>query len=112
MLKPDEKVHIKLTIERKIDEALGEITELEELTKPIAPENSIGRVSRMDAINNKSVNEVALAQTRQKLNKLEKALKNIDSSAFGSCYKCGREIPMGRLVLMPESTLCIKCASK
>ena len=31
------------------------IEEYRELTKPIPPENAIGRVSRMDAINNKSV---------------------------------------------------------
>ena len=30
------------------------------LCKPISPENAIGRVSRMDAINNKSVVEAAL----------------------------------------------------
>lgn len=112
MLKPEEKQHIKATIERKIEKAQREIKELEELTKPIAPENSIGRVSRMDAINNKSVNEAALAQTRQKLKKLEKALTNIDKPEFGSCYKCGKSIPMGRLVLVPESTLCTRCASR
>ncbi len=112
MLKPEEKEHIKATIERKIGQAQREIKELEELTRPIAPENSIGRISRMDAINNKSVNEAALAQTRYKLQKLEKALENIDKVEFGTCYKCGQAIPMGRLVLMPESTLCTKCASK
>ena len=36
------------------------IEEYRELTKPIPPENAIGRVSRMDAINNRSVNEAAL----------------------------------------------------
>ncbi len=112
MLKPEEKQHIKITIERKITRAQAEIKELEELTKPIAPENSIGRVSRMDAINNKSVNEAALAQTRHKLQKLEKALGNVNKPEFGSCYKCGDPIPMGRLILMPESTLCTRCASK
>lgn len=112
MLKPEEKEHIRSTIERKIDKARREIKELEELTRPIAPENSIGRVSRMDAINNKSVNEAALAQTRQKLKKLEKAMDNIDKPEFGTCFKCGREIPMGRLALVPESTLCTKCASR
>ena len=34
---------------------------------PIAPENAIGRVSRMDAINNKSVNEAALKKAEIKL---------------------------------------------
>ena len=112
MLKPEERQHLKSTIERKIVRAKGEIEELEELTKPIAPENAIGRVSRMDAINNKSVNEAALGQTRQKLKKLEKALENIDKEDFGICFKCGRSIPMGRLVLVPESTLCMRCASR
>lgn len=111
-MKPEEKQHIKTTIERKIAKAEREIKELEELTRPIEPENAIGRVSRMDAINNKSVNEAALAQTRQKLQKLQKAMTNIDKPEFGSCYKCGEPIPMGRLVVMPESTLCTKCASK
>jgi DnaK suppressor protein len=112
MLKPEEKAHIQSTIERKTIKARREISELEELTRPIAPENAIGRVSRMDAINNKSVNEDALLQTRQKLKKLEKALTNINKPEFGTCYKCGRAIPMGRLVLMPESTLCTGCASR
>ena len=35
-----------------------------EITKPIAPENAIGRISRMDAINNKSVTEAALRQAK------------------------------------------------
>lgn len=112
MLKPEERQHVKSTIERKIVKAQREIEELEELTKPIAPENSIGRVSRMDAINNKSVNEAALGQTRQKLKKLERALENVEKDDFGTCYKCGQPIPMGRLVLVPESTLCMRCASR
>jgi DnaK suppressor protein len=38
------------------------VKEYEELTKPIAPDVAIGRISRMDAINNKSVTEAALRQ--------------------------------------------------
>jgi len=39
------------------------------LTKPISPESAIGSVSRMDAINNKSINESALRQSEEKFSK-------------------------------------------
>ena len=40
---------------------------MKEATKPISPENNIGRISRMDAINNKSVAEAAMGATKRKL---------------------------------------------
>lgn len=86
------------------------ISELKELTRPIAPENAIGRVSRMDAINNKAVNEMALRQSQLKLQKLELALVKMHEPGFGSCNRCGQEIQEGRLMLLPENTLCISCA--
>jgi DnaK suppressor protein len=81
------------------------------MTQPITPENAIGRVSRMDAINNKSVNEAALRKAQQKLQKLEIALQSIDSTSFGTCSRCGNPILEGRLMFMPESTNCVRCAS-
>jgi DnaK suppressor protein len=82
-----------------------------ELTKPIAPENAIGRVSRMDAINNRSVNEAALKKAEQKLSNLKIALSNINDPDFGVCYKCKQNIPIGRVLLMPHARFCVQCAS-
>jgi len=81
--------------------------QLEELTKPIAPENAIGRISRMDAINIKSVNEVSLRSLKQKLKNIELVLQRINDPGFGLCKKCGSPIPEGRLLLMTGSTLCV-----
>ncbi|MFP4619724.1 MAG: TraR/DksA family transcriptional regulator [Bacteroidales bacterium] len=86
------------------------IESLKDLTKPIAPENAIGRVSRMDAINNKSVNDAALRTAENKLKNIEAALRKIDDKDFGHCRRCGQPIPMGRLAAMPESALCMRCA--
>jgi len=107
----ENRLELKQRIERSIIETKTSITELKELTKPISPENAIGRVSRMDAINNKSINEAALAQAETKLDKLQFALKKCDEPEFGSCKRCGLDIPMGRLLLMPESLYCVSCAS-
>lgn len=109
---PGERNELKVKIEERMSDARSEIEELQELTKPIAPENAIGRVSRMDAINNKSVNEAALRQTEAKLQKLERALEKINEPNFGLCLKCGNNINPMRLMLMPESTHCINCADQ
>ena len=93
---------IKIVINQEIEKTKISISNYEELTKPIAPENAIGRVSRMDAINNKSVNETALKKAQQKLKNLQIALSNLNDSGFGVCGKCNNPIPIGRIMLMPQ----------
>ena len=89
-----------------------DILELEELTKPIPLDAAIGRVSRMDAINNKSINEAALREKKKILQRLEKALERSGTNDFGVCQKCGKEIPFGRLEFMPHTTRCVDCAGR
>jgi RNA polymerase-binding transcription factor len=98
-------------IEEEISKTETSIEHYKELTKPIAPENAIGRVSRMDAINNKSVNDAALNKAKQKLNNLKIALSNINDPDFGVCFKCKNNIPIGRILLMPHARFCVQCAS-
>lgn len=87
------------------------IEEYRELTKPIPPENAIGRVSRMDAINNRSVNEAALRTAEQQKADLLRALERLKDDKFGLCHSCGERIPIGRILLVPGVTRCVKCAS-
>ncbi len=101
-------------IKAKILEALEAtekaIIDYKELTKPISPNNAIGRVSRMDAINNRSVNEASLRQAEIKLTNLKRALSKVDDDDFGVCLKCQNPIPLGRILIRPESFLCVNCA--
>ena len=66
-----ERNKAKESIKKSIEETQKDISSLKELTKPIAPENAIGRVSRIDAINNKSVNEASLRNAINKSNQIE-----------------------------------------
>ena len=102
----------KKSIKKSIEETQKVISNLKELTKPISPENAIGRVSRMDAINNKSVSEAALTNAINKLTLLELALQKINREDFGLCVRCKNEIPIQRILLMPQSNRCVHCASK
>lgn len=106
-----DKIQIMQKIEKEITETLERIAEYKDLTKPIAPENSIGRVSRMDAINNKSVVEAALIESQNKLNDLKVAKNEISNPDFGICSKCGSSIPIGRIMIRPQSRHCVNCAN-
>lgn len=105
-----DKQQVKETILTEISKTEKAIADYKELTKPISPNNAIGRVSRMDAINNRSVNEVSLRQAETKLTNLNRALEKVDDDDFGVCLKCQNPIPVGRILIRPESFLCVNCA--
>lgn len=101
---------IKSLILSQMEEIKDDIRHLQEVTKPITLDSSIGRVSRMDAINNKAINDMSLRDKKKTLQRLEKAMDRYDDGKLGTCMKCGGEIPLGRLKIMPYTTRCVKCA--
>ena len=101
---------IKDQLLKELISTKAKISEYTELSKPIAPENAIGRVSRMDAINNKSIVEAALRESVHKFNKLKNIKKKIEESDFGVCLNCKKKIPFGRLIIRPHSQFCVVCA--
>ena len=106
----DEKNKIRTKLADEIKETRTKVSKYLELSQPISPENAIGRISRMDAINNKSVLEAALREAQSKLIQLKNIIKKIESSDFGLCKICKKNIPFGRLMIRPESELCVNCA--
>lgn len=108
----NEKKEIKKIIDDQIESVRDEIEELKELTKPVKLDASVGRLSRMDAINNKAINDKQLREKKSTLQKLERAQERCKEGKLGICLKCGNEIPYGRLKFMPYTTRCVKCAGR
>jgi len=65
-----EKEQLISIINSKIESVKADIEELQELIKPIPLDASIGRISRMDAINNKTINEASLREKKKILQRL------------------------------------------
>lgn len=101
---------IRELIESEIAKTEEMIGTYKDQTGPVEPDNAIGRISRMDAINNKSVAEASLRQVVRKLRMLQEALGKVDTDEFGICIKCKQPIQAGRILRMPQSRLCVKCA--
>ena len=99
-------------IDEQIESVTEEIEELKELTKPVKLDASVGRLSRMDAINNKAINDKSLREKKSTLQKLERARERAKEGDLGKCLKCGNDIPFGRLKIMPYTTRCVQCAGR
>jgi DnaK suppressor protein len=109
-MQEQDKRKLARQIKEKIETTKKDIISYAERTQPVAPDDAIGRLTRMDAIGNKSINEAALREARNTLAKLERALKMIDRPGFGICIECEEPIPIARMMIMPESDMCVECA--
>lgn len=105
-----DKKGLRKKIEAEIERTKASISEYKEQAEPMAPDVAIGRVSRMDAINNRSVVLAALRKAEEKLIALTRVHEKIDGEDFGICLKCKNEIPLRRILIRPESLLCVGCA--
>jgi DnaK suppressor protein len=56
--------------------------------------------------------EIGVGRTLETgLLRIERALAKLDEGSYGVCDSCGRPIPKARLRAMPDSVLCVECAS-
>ncbi|MFN3807490.1 TraR/DksA family transcriptional regulator [Asticcacaulis sp.] len=81
------------------------------LSRPVElDQTSVGRLSRMDAMQVKAMTLATEARRKVQLVKIETALKYINTEEFGYCVKCGDEISEKRLRLDPTVSCCVPCA--
>ncbi|MGB0720986.1 MAG: TraR/DksA family transcriptional regulator [Gammaproteobacteria bacterium] len=73
-------------------------------------QSSVGRLSRMDAMQMQQMARDTARRRQQQLLRIEGALRRIESGDFGYCAACGDEIGPSRLGIDPMATRCIACA--
>ena len=57
--------------------------------------------------------ELSIEQnTLDLMRKVDHALTRIKTGDYGICENCGAAIPIERLDVLPNSTLCVECAAK
>ena len=101
---------IKQLINKEINKTKKIIEMYKEETKPVAPDCAVDILSRNDAMNNMSRVSSLLKQAKAKLASLEFILTKVGTPEFGKCMRCRKEIPIGRILVRPQSLYCIQCA--
>ena len=103
-----------------IREALeAERTALLELSTAAADERrpveldqqSVGRLSRMDAMQVQAMAQAVEARRQGRLQRIEAALQRIEDGDYGYCLDCGEDIPAKRLAIDPIVERCVDCAA-
>lgn len=81
-----------------------------ESARPVVlDQTSVGRLSRMDAMQSQQMAQETIRRRESRLVKIEGALKRIEDGDFGYCYVCGEEIDPRRLFAEPTTTRCVSC---
>jgi DnaK suppressor protein len=75
-------------------------------------QTAVGRVSRIDALQQQSMAISTRGKVKLKLQKVTIALKAITNENYGYCKQCDEDIPFKRLEIQPEAQLCLACQSK
>ncbi len=92
----------ELTDQQETGRDAGKTVELDQ--------TSVGRLSRMDALQGQAMSQESGRRRGLSLQKVAAALVRLDKGEYGDCLLCGEQIARPRLTFDPAATLCIECA--
>jgi DnaK suppressor protein len=105
----EDAVRSKLTALKDELEAYSEISE--DARAPVTlDQQSVGRLSRMDALQGQAMAQASERQRRADIQKIAAALHRLDEGEYGFCVECGEDIAEKRLEVDPAAAFCIRCA--
>ena len=73
-------------------------------------QSSVGRLSRMDAMQNQQMALEASRRREMHAEKIEGGLRRIEAGTYGICFYCEEQIDIKRLDADPTYTRCLQCA--
>ena len=99
----------------RLDEMRAELLELSGISNEARgtvelDQQSVGRLSRMDAMQQQAMAEEVERKRKLDLVRIDRAVRRIEDGDYGYCAGCGDEIPDGRLAIDPMAEQCVKCA--
>lgn len=86
-----------------------ESTYTESSATVVLDQTSVGRLSRMDAMQGQQMALESERRRKEQLLQIKSALKRIETGDFGYCSVCENEIAIGRLNIVPTATRCVDC---
>ena len=111
-MSPETLEHLKQRLETMVVELTEAVEDRTGSTAPVQLDSSIGRLSRMDAIQSQQIALGLKARQQQALMRVRAALEAMHKGSYGQCRRCQNPIGVERLEAQPDAVLCVKCAEK
>ena len=110
----DEEIHTIKNRLLRLQQELQDLKGTGEVAASVVEldQTSVGRLSRMDALQGQAMSKETGRRRQLELQKIAGALRRVDSGDYGFCLSCEEPIARERLALVPGATLCIDCANK
>ncbi len=103
---------IRAALEAERAELLEASAAAAEERRPVElDQQSVGRLSRMDAMQVQAMANAVEERRKGRLQRIEAALRRVEEGEFGYCLNCGEEIPEKRLAVDLTLTHCVDCAA-
>jgi len=104
--------HYRAVLEARRADLLSLSDNAKDARKPVElDQQSIGRLSRQDALQQQAMAKAQEARRSAELRKIDAALLRVEEGEFGYCAECGEAIATKRLDIDPTATRCAPCAS-
>ena len=97
------------TLTQEIESALSASSDAE---RPVDLDEPIGRLSRIDAIQQQKMAKASRARLQARLPAIRAAQSRLAQGTYGDCALCDDPIGYGRLAARPETPLCMPCQSE
>lgn len=103
----------KTRLEERRESILAGKKAMKQENEPIELDQArVGRLSRMDAMQQKAMSQASARLLDMELQRIKTALSRIESEEYGYCILCDEEIVEKRLQFDPSLLTCIHCAEK
>jgi len=75
-------------------------------------QSSVGRLSRMDAMQQQAMAQASMQRMQLRRRRLEAALQRVQQGAYGNCCECAGSIGLERLLSDPAAPFCMDCQAE
>lgn len=101
------------SLSRRLAERRAEVVSELEASRgedaPVAPDRSIGRLTRMDALQQQHMAAARKQRLETQIAQIDQALVRIRDGTYGECLRCEEPIAIARLTAQPEAPFCLRC---
>jgi DnaK suppressor protein len=88
------------------------LADTSEAADPVDLDEPIGRLSRMDAMQQQQMQAANRQAATRKRQQVSAALGRLAAGEYGDCQSCGEPIGYPRLSASPEAPFCLDCQSR